>query len=365
MEIIQPKDKFIPSEIMREYIAKGLSGENEGIPFENDRLTRCFQIRKSSLYLLGGFAGSGKTSFADELFVLQPFDYLKANGLLGSYKVIYWSMERPKEQKMAKWLSRRILKEHGVLIDPRRVQGWYNKTQPLTDDEIDLCLKETDYLDELFETTIRFHSGRINPTGIRKYNTEYAEKYGKIEQLDKYNKIYIPDNSKKIVLNIFDHIGKLKNEGKKDRKTLLDDFSDDCSNIYRDLYGMSSLLISQFNRGIANPMRIKNGDVEPAAEDFKETGDIYEDCDVSITLFDPWKYKVPDPSGYNLEKLKREDGAKMYRNIRLLKNNHGTEDIRFGFGYQVESGIFKLLPKLKDIQESDYEDVIKNSYFLS
>lgn len=363
-QAIQQKDKFVPSQLMTDYIQKGLSGENDGIPLGNERINRCFQIRKSMLLLLGGFAGSGKTSLADELFVLQPFDYLKANNLLGTYEVNYWSMERPKEQKLAKWLARRILLKHGVIIDPKRIQGWYNKTFPLKDDEIDLCLTEMPYLDELFETTVTFHSGRINPTGIRKFNEEHSAMNGNVEQLDKYNKIFIPKNPKKIFLDLYDHIGKLKGENNKTRKELLDDFSDDRSRD-RDLYGRSSLMISQFNRAIANPIRIKNGDVEPAAEDFKETGDIYEDCDVALTIFDAWKYKVPDPSGYELEKLKREDGAKMYRNIRLLKNNHGVEDIRFGFGYQVETGIFRLLPKLKDITESDYTSITNSSFFVN
>jgi hypothetical protein len=273
-------------------------------------------------------------------------------------------MERPKEQKLSKWLSRRIFVTKGVLIDPSRINGWFEKINPLTEEEVHLCLSNLDYLEELFETTVIFRQGRINPTGIRKFITEYALERGKEEQLDKYNRIYIPDDPKLITINIFDHIGKLKDEQNRDRKELLDKFSDDCSNLYRDHFGISSLLISQFNRAIANPTRIKNGDVEPAAEDFKETGDTYEDVDICLTVFDPWKYKVPDPSGYSLEKLKREDGAKMYRNIRLLKNNQGIEDIRFGFGYQAETGIYKLLPKQKDIMEDDYRSVLNSSFFL-
>ncbi len=363
--ITQQKDSFVPSILMKNYIEKGMKGENEGIPIHHPRISNCFQIRKSMLILLGGFAGSGKTSLVDELFVLQPFDYLKKHNLLDTYKVIYWSLERPKEQKLAKWLSRRIFLQHGILIDPKRIEGWYNKSYPLSSEEVDYIFSELPYLDELFDTIMNFHSGRINPTGIRKYIDEYAVAKGNVEHLDQFNKVYIPHNPRLITMNIFDHIGKLKKESGKSKKELLDDFSDDCSNIYRDLYGISSILISQFNRSIANPMRIKNGDVEPQAEDFKETGDTYEDVDICLTVFDPWKYKVPDPSGYDLNKMKRLDGAKMYRNIRLLKNNHGVEDIRFGFGYQVETGIFKLLNKKADITEGDYQDLLSSSLFLN
>lgn len=362
---MQPKVR--ESEKLRQDIERGLSGENEGITLGHWRIDQHFQIRKSSLYLLGGFAGSGKTSLADELFVLQPYDWLKENGLLHKYKVIYWSMERPKSHKLCKWLSRRIFKVEGVLVDFKRILGWYNKVAPLTMDELDLVMKHLPYIDELFDTILEgtFHSGRKNPTGIRKFVETYAEAEGKIIQVDKYNKAYEANDPSKVTLQIFDHIGKLKGESGKTRKALLDDFSDDCSNDYRDLYGISSLFISQFNRSIANPMRIKNGDVEPMPEDFKETGDIYEDADVALTIFDPWRYKVPDPLGYDLDKLKTEEGAKHYRNIKLMKNNYGAEDIRWGFGYQPQTGIFKLLPKKKDITQFDYEAVLNNAYFLT
>ena len=35
----------------------------------------------------------------------------------------------------------------------------------------------------------------------------------------------------------------------------------------RDFYGYSPVVVSQFNRDISNPIRIKNGDVEPQLED--------------------------------------------------------------------------------------------------
>jgi hypothetical protein len=358
--------KVKESELLRQEIERGMSGENEGISFGEWRIDQHFQIRKGGLYLLGGYPGSGKTSLADELFVLQPFDLLKKMNLLSKYRIIYWSMERPKAHKLSKWLSRRIFKEHGVLIDFKRILGWYNKVAPLTTKELDYVMLELPYIDELFETLLAgtFHTGRVNPTGIKKFVDEYAAEHGKTEKIGKFSKVYIPHDPSIVTFQIFDHIGKLKGESGKTRKQLLDDFSDDCSNDYRDLYGISSLFISQFNRSIANPMRIKNGDVEPMPEDFKETGDIYEDADIALTIFDPWRYKVPDPSGYDLTKMKDDDGKKYYRNVKLMKNNYGAEDIRFGFGYQPETGIFKLLKKRRDMTEGDYTSLTNNSMFL-
>jgi len=64
--------------------------------------------------------------------------------------------------------------------------------------------------------------------------------------------------------------------------------------------------------------------VEPMIEDFKESSNTAEDADVILSLFDPMRYKVEDPSGYNLNKLRDQYGAKMYRNLKVLKNSYGA-----------------------------------------
>lgn len=379
-------DKQKPSDLLDLEIKKGREGKNEGIPFGGDdsnRMNNYIQIRNSTNILVGGFAGSGKTSFVDELFVLEPMDYLIKNNLAYKYVINYWSMERPKVHKLAKWLSRIIFKKEGYLLDFKKILGWTRRRDPLTDKDLAVIGEYMPALDEIFNN-INFLSGRQNPTGIRKYIQnqmegplikagnkdepeirDHTKGAGYVTRIDKYNKTFTLHDPSIIYMNIYDHVGKLKSELGKTRKELLDDFSDDQSNDFRDLYGMSNIDISQFNRAISNPLRIKNGDVEPQAEDFKETGDLFEDVDICLTLFDPFRYKVADPSGYNLEKLKDKKGKKYYRNVKLIKNNYGGEDVRFPFAYQPETGLFSLLPaNPKELTDQDYEDIKNNIYFL-
>jgi hypothetical protein len=111
-------------------------------------------------------------------------------------------------------------------------------------------------------------------------------------------------------------------------------------------------------------MRLKAGDVEPALDDFKDSAVTQEDADVVMALFDPMRYKVPDPSGYNLDKLKDEYGAKYFRSVRVIKNSYGEDDLRIGLGFLGQVGMFKELPRKKDITDEDYAAVINKSYFL-
>jgi hypothetical protein len=111
-------------------------------------------------------------------------------------------------------------------------------------------------------------------------------------------------------------------------------------------------------------MRIKSGDVEPQLEDFKDSSQTKDDADVVLALFDPMRYKVADPSGYDLNRLKDDYGAKYFRSLRLIKNSYGEDDLRIGLGFLGQIGMFKELPKRKDITDVDYQSITNKSFFI-
>jgi hypothetical protein len=111
-------------------------------------------------------------------------------------------------------------------------------------------------------------------------------------------------------------------------------------------------------------MRLKAGDVEPQLEDFSDSSSTQNDADVVLALFDPVRYKVEDTSGYDLNKLKDEFGGKYFRSLRLLKNSYGEDDVRIGLAFLGQLGIFRELPRKRDITDADYESIINKSYFL-
>jgi hypothetical protein len=350
-------------DILNAEVEKGLAGKNKGIPMGFNRLTNYVGIRKGMYYLIGGNTGSGKTSFIDDAFVLNPVDWaLSKEGQASGIKVKVWyrSMERSRAYKMAKWMSRKIFIDQGILIPVGTLLGW--KTV-MTKDEHDLYLHYEDYMNELCEI-VTLIDGPENPVGIAKELKAYALQRGKIEQMDEYNKIYIPDDPNEITLDVIDHIGLLKTTTTQPtKKDAIDKMSDELR-YARDFYGHSPVVVSQFNRSISNPIRIKNGDVEPQLEDFSDSSSTQNDADVVMALFDPMRYKVADPSGYNLDKLIDQYGAKYFRSLRVIKNSYGEDDIRIGLGFLGQVGMFKELPKKKDITDDDYEAIINKSYFL-
>jgi len=355
-------------EELKQEVLEGIEGKNSGIPMGFHRLGNHISIRKSMIYLLGGYTGSGKTSILDDAFVLNPMDYiLKMKPKEVDLEIIYFSMERRKNFKFAKWICRRIFLDEGIVIPVNRMFGWVQKELKLTKDEHDLFLQSEDYISAL-EEKIHIISGPQNPMGIKKYVDAYALKNGIMEEIDEYHKKYIANDSKKVTLIIKDHIGLQKKEIRNkityhSKKEIVDLGSED-ERRFRDLYEFSCVDVSQFNRSIANPTRLKNGDVEPILEDFKDSGGTQEDADVVLSLFDPMRYKVDCPSGYDLDKLRDHEGKKFYRSLKILKNSYGSDDIRIGLAFQPEIGLFKEMPKKNDIFEKDYENITNNKYFL-
>src|SRR5690606_29189843 len=114
----------------------------------------------------------------------------------------------------------KIFKDYGILIDVPTLYGWANKKFELTDELRDCFKTYQDYFDELKEY-VTIIDGTANPTGIFADSKEFMNKRGKIEQIDAYNKVFIPDNPKEIVIQLSDHVGKIKSE-KKDGKRLND-----------------------------------------------------------------------------------------------------------------------------------------------
>ena len=349
-------------EQLRKEVNAGLEGRNGGIPMGFNRLNRYIGIRKGMYFLVGGLTGSGKTSFIDDAFVLNPFDwYIMQNDQKIKLRIIYRSMERSRTYKLAKWVSRKIFLDHAAIIPVPKLLRWTDK---MTHDEHDLFLMYEDYIGKM-EEVVTIIDGPENAVGIAKELKAHALQNGRIEQIDDFNKRYFPNNENEITIVVLDHVGLIKTtKDQPTKKEAIDKMSDELR-YARDFYGYTPVAVSQFNRSISNMARLKNGDVEPQLEDFAESSSTQNDADIVLALFDPMRYKVEDPSGYQLQRLVDNFGAKYFRSLRLIKNSYGEDDVRIGLGFMGQIGMFKELPKQRDMTDSDYESVVNKNFFLN
>jgi len=366
-------------EQLRKAVQEGMQGDNTGIPLGFPKLNTHISIRHSMGYLVGGYTGSGKTSLVDDAFVLNPLEWLMRNPNSGlDMHIIYCSMERKQLFKLAKWVSRKMFLDYGgEPISINKLMGWVSPDKRINKEDFKIFEAYEEYIHNL-TSKITMVEGPQNPMGIKKLVDSYADVNGdKIDSPNGIGKIYVPKNPKKITMIIYDHVGLLKRESRgegKDRmsyttkKEIIDLASEDARK-FRDFYGFSYLMVSQFNRDISNPIRLKSGDVQPMLEDFKDTGGTQEDADAVIALFDPYRYirdgNATDTLGYNLNAMRDSQGRKKYRSLHILKNSYGSDDIAIPLAFQPEIGHFKEINKYaRDIQEGDYNEIVNNTYFL-
>lgn len=348
---------------LKDEVEKGILGKSQGIPICLKKAGKYLSIRKQVYTLLGGTGGTGKTGMVDQVFVLEPYQWYLDNKDNTNLKIqwVYRSMERPVVVKLAKWSCYKIWKDHSVLLTPAKLLGWTD--EKLTGYEKALF----DNCEEFFETMqdskiITIIEGQDNPRGIWKQLEAYALERGEYERKSEYEEVYHQKDEDLIVVPVIDHAGKCKMEtvdGVKSRKGTTDKLSEYMS-ICRDKLKMSPVVISQFNRSIKSEIYSKQSDPEPTQESFKETGNLFDDCDLALTLFNPYKFKVMDHMGYDIPKfVDTKTGANCFRSLKMIKSSYSEDDIRWGLAFNGAIGQFKDIPKASEIKEENY-DMIKN-----
>jgi hypothetical protein len=358
------------TDLLWDEICNGVKGKNAGIPMGFNRLNKYLGLRKSIYTTIGASAGCGKTSLVDCAYVLNPYDWYIKNKYTSKakFEVIYFSMERKKTYKLAKWLCMKIWKEENILMTTDQLLSWQGalgkKEQEIAKFYID------NYFKEMTESgIIKIIDGPQNPTGMYKYLKAHALTKGNIVEVNEFEDRYIPNDDNLITNVVIDHAGKVKLEsigGKYDKKLTIDKMSEYCS-WSRDFLGYSPIVISQFNRTSYQDVqfsRKEGNDPDPTVEYWKDSGNIIEDCDVAISLFNPYKYSLEEYMGYQVNDFTDSGGSNKFRGLKIIKNSYGTDNLRIGLGFLGEVSLFKELTKAQDITQKEINSVISNDFFL-
>lgn len=370
ISIISAQNLKSDTDLLWDEICNGVKGKNSGIPMGFNRLNKYLGLRRSIYTTIGAAAGCGKTSLVDCAYVLNPYDwYIKNKHKTNvQFEVIYFSMERKKTYKLAKWLCMKLWKEEQVLKTTDELLSWQTtldkKTQEMAKFYID------NYFREMTEGgIIKIIDGQQNPTGIKKYLEAHAKTKGRIDEINEFEKRYTPNNDNLITNVVHDHAGKTKNEsigGKYDKKLTIDKISEYyCWS--RDFLGYSPIMINQFNRTSYQDIQQakKDGsDPDPTVEYWKDSGNVIEDCDVAISLFNPYKYNLEEYMDYTVKDFTDGSGNNKFRGLKIIKNSYGTDNLRIGLGFLGEISLFKELTKAGDITQKEINNLITNDFFL-
>jgi len=345
-------------ESLKNLIEEGRQGRSVWIPLGLPRLGQHIQIAPKRYYLLGGASGTGKTALGHQLFILSPYAWYKRMAIDTQetdvkLKIIVRNMERPTPVLLGKWACLYLWVKYRMVMDVTTLLGYGQQKSRVTDDVFEKVSEALDYFQEMLDV-VQIIPGSENPTGIWNQLKRVAEEDGKTIPVTKYVKTYVPRNSNQITLVMLDHIGRISVERGFDERINLKKMSEYLS-ICRDLYGMSPVVINQFNRGLQETSR--RGIIEPEERDFKGASNMYEDTDYAIALFNPMKYGKREHGGYQAHKMISTDGVNRFRAVHVLKNSYGMDDFQVGLRFVGEVGQFDELAIPPHLGDREYHQL--------
>lgn len=347
----------IPSdEIKKRYkhqVERGNLGKNIGLsldPKQFGRLTKYMaNIQQGRVDLIAGSTGSGKSSFILDSYMVNPIQYVIDNpGLDITLRILYFNMELPVQNILAKYVARRIfeLTKGQTILSVNKV---FQKGEVISEWDrkmIQEYSKESDFLLDY----CRFYEGSI--TG--KYM--YKEIMNNLKELGVFtdhkdpqgNVVYTSyqyNNPDTYIICIADHLGLLSaNAGERTKKDSIDATINNCVIPTRNRYGVTWALCQQMNRANEDPNRMKSAaGSAPLLGDLKDSAVPGEAADTVIAFYKPQLYGLPRYMGYDLEKMK-----KFFICAKFLKNRDGESDIVDPFGFLGKIGLFKELPYAED-----------------
>lgn len=333
-----------------DYVDQGRLGRNEGLHNCFDSFNKyLYNTQRATYYAIGGMPGSGKSGFVDDNFILSPYMFYKKRDGKVNAKWFYYSFEISYMAKRAKWTAYKLWADYKLNVDSSYIlsKGGNRISQEVYDKVVEV----DQFMDELFDHIV-FIQDPENPTGV--YNTlfKYAENNGTIHYENFVNpdgssgkrKIgYTPNNPDEHVLAIVDHVGLSKKERGFDTKQNIDKLSEYMITV-RNILQYTPILVCQFNKGLSGIERLKLAhsgklDLAPILEDFKDTGNIGQDCNVALGVFNPVKYDLQDYAGYDLTRM-----PDSFRSIHLMKNRDGQEYVVKAMHFAGGTGRFRELP---------------------
>lgn len=336
-------------------VDRGRLGFNRSLTTGLLKLDKSIGGNQREIYiLLGGNTGTGKTAFADSAFVINPYNafikqfvneqYMEHPRI--NFRCFYYSFEVAKKKKIAKWVCYLMLVRYNMIIDIREV---YSRKGTLAEEKYQLINSCRDYIEHM-EEYVHIFDRPVNPYGIYKQVEKYMLANGSMKTVVKMVKgtemefvQYIPNDPFEIVQVIVDHIGLLRPEGEYvTKKQIIDKDSENAIEL-RNIYGVSRVSISQFNRDLADIDRRRFAELSPQLEDFKNTGNASEDAEVVMTTFNPLRYNLARYGGNNMDVIRL--GGR-YRSISILKDRDGLDMAKLDLNFCGECGHFREFPEI-------------------
>lgn len=342
-------------------------GKDITIPFPFPRFSKFIPgVQKGRYYIVTANSKVGKTKLADFLFLYNTLMYTSTQKTNLKAKVLYFSLEMSKEDKVKELISHFLFIKKGIRISSDIMDSVY-KHYILEDKVLDEIINLKGELDSFLDRVIFIDSVR-NPFGIYKTVREYAHSHGHYEDIngnilnteyiekginDEAKKIfrYVPDEEDEIVIVITDHVSLLTPEKGETLHEALGRFSSQYCLAMRDRWKYVVVNIQQQAASQEGVENFQNNMLRPSANGLGDNKLTSRDCDFLIGLFAPIRFKKETWEGYNIKVLKDN-----FREISLILNRRGSPAIS-GLYFDGAINVFYELPPSNELTQQEYSKI--------
>jgi len=331
------------------------SGKLLAIPFHRmPSLSKVLPGLRHGMYnIITSGTKESKTQLCDFMFMFQPIEYLLANPNCGlDIKILYFSLEISREDKLAQAMSYRLFSEYNIVISPLHLMSIF---QGYTiDDRILSILESVEFKTffEFFESKVEIIDNVKAPTSIMVKCEKYARDNGRViyEEVEwddgtkhKIIKDYVANNPNQIVEVIVDHATLLSEKG----KTLYDCIKILSSDFFiklKNKYKYAITFIQQQSASATEQQFTNRGDtvldkVRPSREGLTGNRDSGMDCGLMLGIFSPYKYKEEMYENWDLTRIRD-----YHRELSIILNRNGRSNITQQLFFNGASSFFRELP---------------------
>ena len=344
-------------------------GKDICIPFPFQRFSQEIPgIQKGRYIITTANSKVGKTQFTDFLFLYGPYRFVTENQTNIKIRVLYFTLEMSKEDKVKQALSHFLFMKKRIRIHPDKMDSILKHY--ILEDPIVQAIEEIKPYVKEFLSKVTFIDHTRNPYGIYKdvrdyahHNGNYIDKEGNILNTEwieegineEAKKIfqYVPNDPDEFVIVITDHVSLLTTEKGETLHEAIGKFSSNYCLRIRDRWKYIVVNVQQqaaAQEGVENAVANM---IRPSANglgDNKLTG---RDCDMMLGLFSPFRFRRADWEGYNIRLLKDS-----YRELSVILNRRGSK-VMTDLYFDGCCNFFKELPKVDDMKPAMYEKIEK------
>lgn len=314
-------------------VEHGMAGGNIGLKIKYRKIQSWVHgLHRRRYYLFGADSGVGKTTLADDL-LLDAWEDAKMKKM--PFKVLYYSLEISRKDKIAKWVARRIYRTTGRSLPADYILNRIEEVRLTTEDR-QLVQDAMEWIKEVLEDILIIDIIK-HPTAMLNDVIHEVGKYGKIEYVigkdgKEYIKTYAPDNVNSFFFWVIDHLALINEEAGLSLKQTIDRTSK-YAVLTRNKLGVSPFFIQQFSTDMQSAERTNKGNVSdgslaPQRLDFGDSKYTYRDADVVYGMIKPMQFDKDRFMGYELRA--ESNGQPMWGDyfvsLFLMKNRFGTEN---------------------------------------